>query len=365
MLASEYRPVPGSRPTAWVLAAPGAGDNGQLRTLVEVVGADARWIDQVDPVSRVLRDRLIGLRARAVSSDKRVTFAPPWPDLVLIAGGRSVIDALRIRNASGGKSRIVCLGRPWAPLHWFDLIITTPQYRLPAASNLVTLDLPLNLPPPVTDDALAFWELKFERLPRPILGAVLGGDSGSYRFDAACAERIAKMVNELARRAGGSAVLVASPRTPSDALRRIEQGMDVPARVYGWEPQAPNPYGSLLRLADALLVTNDSASMLAEACYTGKPVALACLRERPRSRLNRKFRPSMPALRHLTERLTARGLWVPARDMPALHRRAAAAGWLTDPDSLLSEPENTRAPEQPFARIRERVFAVLERSGRS
>jgi len=361
MLASEYRPVPGSRPTAWVLAAPGAGDNGQLRTLVEVLGAEARWIDQVDSVPRVLRDRLTGRQARDVPSEKRASYAPPWPDLVLIAGGRSVIDAVRIRNASGGSSRIVCLGRPWAPLDWFDLIITTPQYRLPASSNLVTLDLPLNLPPTLTDDALAYWEPKFDGLPRPILGGVLGGDSGSYRFDAASAERIVQTVNELAGRAGGSAVLVASPRTPSAAIRQIEQGIDVPARVYDWKPQAPNPYGSLLRLADALLVTDDSASMLAEACYTGKPVALAYLRERPGSRLNRKFRPSMPALMHLTERLTARGLWIPARDMPALHRRAAASGWLTDPDSLLSGPRQTRAPEQPFARIRERVFALLER----
>ena len=54
--------------TAWVLAAPGAGDNRQLETLVEVLGADARWIDQVDPISTVLRDRLVGLRAQTLAA---------------------------------------------------------------------------------------------------------------------------------------------------------------------------------------------------------------------------------------------------------------------------------------------------------
>lgn len=356
----EPRPKPGSRPTAWVLAAPGAGDNGQLRTLVDLLNADARWIDQVDPVSRVLRDRLTGFRARAVPADKRAVYAPPWPDLVLIAGGRAVIDARRIQHASGGKSRVVCLGRPWAPMGWFDLIITTPQYCLPAADNLITLDLPLNQAPPSAEDDFAYWQREFASLPAPMLGVLLGGDSGSYSFDLASADRIVNMVNELAGRAGGSAVLIGSPRTPSAAIGRIRQGIDVPARVQAWQPQAPNPYAALLKLADALLVTGDSASMLAEACDTEKPVALCDLRERPRSRLNRTFRDAMPALTRATQALTARGLWVPARDMSELHRRAAASGLLTDSTRLLTTGARISAPVvRPLNEVRDRVRALL------
>ena len=117
-----------------------------------------------------------------------------------------------------------------------------------------------------------------------MLGVLLGGDSGSYRFDAASAERIAKSINELAVRAGGSAVVVGSPRTPAAALEAIKKRLDVPGQVHRWAPQAPNPYGALLRLADALLVTGDSASMLAEACRAGKPVAMIDLDERARVR---------------------------------------------------------------------------------
>jgi len=360
----ERRPEPGARPTAWVLAAPGAGDNGQLRALVDVLDADARWINQVDPVGRVLLDRLIGFRARRVPSDKRATYAPPWPDLVLIAGGRAVIDATRIRHASGGKSRLVCLGRPWAPLAWFDLVITTPQYRLPAADNIITLDLPLNFPPAVAEHDLARWRRQFDGLPRPMLGVLLGGDSGSYRFDMASAERIAKSINELAAAAGGSAVVVGSPRTPAAPLEAIKKRLNVPGQVHSWAPQAPNPYAALLRLADALLVTGDSASMLAEACHSGKPVAMAHLDERMRSRLSRTLRTLAPASSRTTEALTDRGLWVPARDMPALHRRAGESGQLTDAAALLDGAGEGSAVEQPLDRIRERVFALVARERR-
>ena len=362
---SECREVAGPCPTAWVLAAPGAGDNRQLETLVEVLGADARWIGQIDPISTVLRDRLVGLRARTLPQSKRERYAPPWPDLVLIAGGRGVIDARRIRHASGGKSRVVCLGRPWAPLDWFDLVITTPQYRLPAGDNVITLDLPLNLPPAVGEEDLAWWRGEFDALPRPMLGVLLGGDSGSYRFDAASAERIAKSINELVMRAGGSAVVVGSPRTPTAALGAIEKRLDVPGQVHRWAPQAANPYGALLRLADALLVTGDSASMLAEACRAGKPVALIDLRERARARLNRRFRAITPALARARQSLTSRGLWIPSRDMPALHRRAAESGWLTDPAVLLDGFGQGSAPAQPLDALRERVLALLAGECRS
>jgi len=358
---SQRRPEPGSRPTAWVLAAPGAGDNRQLETLVDVLEADARWIRQIDSVATVLRDRLTGFRARTLPGSKRERYTPPWPDLVLIAGGRSVIDARRIRRASGGKSRVVCLGRPWAPLAWFDLVITTPQYRLPAAGNVMTLDLPLNLPPRVSEDVLVQWQATFEDLPRPMLGVLLGGDSGSYRFDAVSAERLARCINEILDRRGGGAVVVGSPRTPQTAMEFLARRLDARSRIYPWGPEAPNPYASVLQMADALLVTGDSASMLAEACHAGKPVALTDLSARARSRLNGRLRAITPGLARVTQALTARGLWIPARDMPVLHQRAAESGRLVEPAALLSRPRPTSTPEQDFGKVRERVFAMLAR----
>jgi len=361
MPESDRRPALECRPTAWVLAAPGAGDNGQLRALVELLDADARWVDQVDPVSRVLRDRLAGFPALGIPGPKKALYAPPWPDLVLIAGGRAVIDARRIRHASGGRSRVVCLGRPWAPLHWFDLVVTTPQYRLPEVENVLTLDLPLNLPPRAPDDVLTHWRDELKCLPRPLLGVLLGGDSGSYRFDSGTAGELARSVNRLCAESGGSAVLIGSPRTPQKALENLKEGLERPARIHEWQPQAPNPYAAVVQLADALLVTGDSASMLAEACHTGKPVGVFDLRERARSRLNRRVRTMTPMLASALAKLTVRGMWVPARDMSQLHRRAVVSGRLTDPADLLSAASRGGGPGESLCEVRDRVLDLLDR----
>jgi mitochondrial fission protein ELM1 len=62
-------------------------------------------------------------------------FGPPWPDLLISAGVRNEPVARWIRQASGGHTRIVFLGRVWAPAPAFDLVVVTPQYRFPAAAS--------------------------------------------------------------------------------------------------------------------------------------------------------------------------------------------------------------------------------------
>jgi mitochondrial fission protein ELM1 len=50
---------------------------------------------------------------------------------------------------------------------------------------------------------------------------------------------------------------------------------DLPAVV--WDGQGANPYFGYLGLADAIVVTSDSVSMVSEACATGKPVYVYAL----------------------------------------------------------------------------------------
>jgi mitochondrial fission protein ELM1 len=42
--------------------------------------------------------------------------------------------------------------------------------------------------------------------------------------------------------------------------------------LFFWESGEVNPYLGLLALADAIVVTSDSVSMVSEACATGRPV---------------------------------------------------------------------------------------------
>ncbi len=336
---SEAEKISSASPSIWVLASPGAGDNAQLRTLAGMLSPDAGWHSRVDPISRVIAGRLGRVRC-ARAEDRWLDaghYSPPWPDLILLAGGRHAINAYRIRAASGGRSRIVCLGRPWAPLDWFDLVVTTPQYRLPDGPNVLTLDLPLNAPPGESAQARAYWQPELDRLPGPVLGLLLGGSSGSFRLTRRCERRIADRVGEIASARGAGVAVVDSPRSPAGLAERVGARLDVPVCVCtAAGDAAPNPYAVVIRAADALIVTEDSVSMIADSIHSGKPTAVLDLQPRVHSRISRGIRRTMPALDRLGRGLVRRGWWCPPRDVRALRNRLLAAGLISESADVLT-----------------------------
>ncbi len=339
---------PSNLPSCWVLAAPGAGDQRQLLTLAGQLCGGARGFEDIDGIATVLADRVSGAARRPLSGDKAGRYAPPWPDLVLIAGGRSVVDARRIRKASGHRSRIVAIGRPWAAYAPLDLIVTTPQYRLPSAGNVVEIPLPLNAPPPVSADARERLRAALARVEAPTVGVLLGGNSGSFRFGPRAIERISGRLTDFVDASGA----------PAGALDALRERLGDKVTLLPWAPDAVNPYPAVLADCDALAVTGDSASMLAEACLSGKPVAVLPLHPRRRSVAARAVGALVPE--STRNALTRRGLWLPARDLPRLHAVAASHGWVRSLDRLLDRPvETPPSLETLLAPVRERIEALL------
>lgn len=315
----------------WVLHATGLGANRQLTNLAAALGGTYTVKHTLDSPQRAFRDRLIGSR-RNIPAAKAQDLRPPWPDLLLFGGGRSWLDAVRVRAASGGRSKIVCIGRPGAPLDSVDLTLTTPQYGLPSHPRVLHLDLPLNF---VDTQRLArareSWEDVFHSLPRPWIGVLLGGDSGSYHLSRDAARRLGRGVAERCRHHAGAALITTSPRTRPEVLDTVLAELaqrDVPNFHYRFLPEdTANPLVGIIALADAFVVTADSASMLAETCSTGRPVAAFEPPMRWRARLMARswMPPWPPVLRRrwdaFRERQTARGLWFPARRMEHIHRK--------------------------------------------
>ena len=113
----------------WVLLGNRHGDNRQLLAIADALGRPYRAVHlRFGPGARLAPARWFAHRLTWRSDPP---LAPPWPRAVLAAGRKSVPAALWIRRASGGQTRLVHVNRPWAPLAWFDLVVTTPQYALP------------------------------------------------------------------------------------------------------------------------------------------------------------------------------------------------------------------------------------------
>ena len=358
--ASRPASVPRQQPVVWVVTGYRAGERAQVLALAEALG----WpfdIKEMDYRRFEFRTSLFrGSDLRGIRLARSSPLEPPWPDLVISAGMRNEPVCRWIRDQSGGRTRIVHIGRPWAAPERFDLVVTTPQYRLPGRPNVLQNTTTLHRVTPERLQAEArVWQPRFDTLPRPYIAVIVGGNSGPYTFGPRAARRLAREAGDMARLAGGSLLVTTSSRTPFQAARALSEAIDVPMHFYRWRPDDQNnPYYGYLALADAFIVTADSVSMLTEACATGKPVYMF---DPGVGRLSMRGAPDVAGegndfrLSALLYRWLMR--WGPkrlSRDLTLVHRRLVEDGhavWLGEPFPD-HEPPPLRDMERAVARVR-------------
>lgn len=314
----------------WVLMGKWHGDNQQLLAIAEAMHLPFRTIKQRFGLAAKIPAPLRG--ASHVGWRTEEPLGPPWPRIVLAAGGTSVPTARWIQRQSGGYTKLVHANRPWAPLSWFDLVVTTPQYALPARPNVLSNLMPF-LPPPADASPERWLPATDTAMPRPWTAVLIGGVSRPYVYSDDAARSLAAMVNQRVRDTGGSAWLLDSPRTPKNIMPILASTVDVPSRAVHWRGEGQKIYRALLASADRFIVTEDSASMTTEALLSDKPVSLFELPVEPD--WSRRF---ASAWREAAERepgsFTARlfesvvdfGLLTTVRDVRLMHRALERAG---------------------------------------
>lgn len=255
----------------WALLGEKIGDNNQLLALAEGLKLPFETRAMRYNLARAVPPRFLGATLATLTRKAKRGLQPPWPDLVLAIGRRSVPVARFIRKASGGRTKLVLVGHPRVDPEHFDLVITTHQYPVPRRGNVTVLPMAmsrLRRPGPAIADEAAF----LAALPRPHLLLALGGPTKYWELGAEAVESSARALVTRAEAAGGSLIAIGSRRTPApvlDAVRRVIGGSHHKL-VEGASPGFP----LLMADADELFVTADSVSMLSEAIQTGKPVGM-------------------------------------------------------------------------------------------
>lgn len=346
----------------WVIAGYRAGEQSQLIALADALRLPYE-LKTLSYRSLEFRSNIFrGSDLRGIRPAQSTPLQPPWPDLLLEAGMRNEPVGRWIRDRSGGRTKIVHVGRPWADPERFDLVITTPQYRLPQRSNVLHNMLTMHsVNASKLAAAAAQWQPTFASLPRPLIAIIVGGHSGPYTFGAHAATRLAKQVSQLAQARGGSLLLTSSARTSPAALQALDAGTAaVPRHFYRWrEADEQNPYFAYLALADELIVTADSISMLTEACATGKPVYMFDPGVGPQA-MRRDAAAVDGANDFDVSTFCYRGLirWGPrrlSRDITLVHDRLLAAGnvvWLGD-EFPSAAPPRLRDIERAVERVQQ------------
>jgi mitochondrial fission protein ELM1 len=346
-------------PRVWALLGQKPGDNGQVLALAEAVGWPFETRRLAFRASELLTNRLLGVTLLGLDRSRSDPLRPPWPELIITTGRRNEPVARWIQREAGGREhcRLVHVGRPWAPVEVFDLIVTTPQYALPQHPRILHTEAPMHrVTPSALAAAAARWRDALAATPTPRIAVLLGGHVGPWTFTAAKGRLLGDQVDAMARELHGSLLVSTSVRTPAAVIDAFVGALTVPHTLYRWGVGDPdNPYLGYLALADRIVVTSDSMSMLTEATATGRPVFVFDLADRPGERpLTRRA-----LLFHLGRALGPRQL---RRDVSAIHRLHLEAGRAV----ALGRPWPTDASPRPLADAQtaaDRVHALFAGRG--
>ncbi|MFK7974697.1 MAG: mitochondrial fission ELM1 family protein [Halioglobus sp.] len=331
-------------PTTWVILSDKRGDNGQVDTIVEAlpwpvehksVYMQPQWV-LGKPKYRPSLDHL--------DLEKSDPIEGPWPDLIITIGRRPSMVALWIREQSGGKTKIVLVGKPSGYMMDFALVIASAENQLPPMHNFVPTTLPLmRISAEDVAAEAATWQDRFAPLKKPLIAMLIGGQTNPFVMNREVAKGLIDTANWVVDELGGTPYVTTSRRTTPEVVEALQNGLPDEAIFYQWSAEATeNPYRALLGSADGFVVTADSVSMMVEVIYLQKPLAifplpggaLGSIDQLRRSLAHWLFNPKLDTAADRLRHRVARGVYYvdvfkvlcATRDFRAFHRLLVERG---------------------------------------
>lgn len=354
-------------PRIWRVLGDKKGDNSQVDVIAEALEQTRGWtsdLRHLEMLPKYVKGKpRVAPTLHHIDRARSDPLEPPWPDLILTRGRRPSNVALWIKRQSGGRTRIVLLGKPagWLShyMSQFDLVITSSETLPPPFDNVMQIDLPLmQIAADRLEAGRVEWQDTLAPLPRPLVAFLIGGPTSPYVYNAEAETRLRTRIAKVWAE-GGTPYLVGSRRTPPGFLDRLQDGFPDSLRVFDWaHPEGENPYTGLLALGDRFVVTGDSISMQVEVARLGKPLEILPLPfgwlgrlDDARRRLAAwMFQPARDDHTFETARLAmARGLYhlrlmQQTRHFPRFHQILIDRGLA----SWAGDAEADTAPDQPI-----------------
>ena len=266
---------------AWILTDGKAGDEVQCLGVAEAMGLRCE-IRKVSPRRFWAALMPLGpIDPRDGVQNSASSIAPPFPDIAIASGRRSIAYLRAVKKASDGRTFTVYLKDPrFIKIPVFgskaaDFIWAPDHDRISGANVMTTLTSPHRLHADVLEKAKRCPDERLLQLPHPRIALLLGGNSKVHRFSKSSITRLVDVLSAVLAAKPGEApysiMATTSRRTPPELAAAIKAVTQRSAGFF-WDGSGPNPLVSMLALADHIIVTADSVNMVGEALATGKPV---------------------------------------------------------------------------------------------
>jgi mitochondrial fission protein ELM1 len=188
----------------------------------------------------------------------------PFPDMIIASGRKAVPVALQFKNTF----KVFIQDPKINPRH-FDLVAAPYHDELSGDNVIVTVAAPNRVTPALLSEAKHKFD--FSYLPDKKIAIMIGGNSKSHTMNNNFAHALFEQLMPYIRSNEYGIMMTVSRRTPENTYNDLKGLFDFP-NIYFWNGEGDNPYHAFLAYADFVLVTEDSTSMLSDACTSGKTV---------------------------------------------------------------------------------------------
>lgn len=283
----------------WCISKGMAGMNSQTAGLAHAVGYKSQETANEGSAAYEFVNTRMGfpwncLPVELVPKSSRVLTQPkllersPHPRLVVSCGRHGIVPALYLKKKLGRKVFTVHIQDPKCDTSGFDMVLIPKHDPTRGANVYLTMGALHKVTPERLEIARHTPEAAQLVDPsRPLVSVLLGGKNGYYSFSQTDIDHLFQKLNRLVDECGVRLAVLTSNRTPAEVCTRLVH--EFGDQHFIWNGQGVNPYFEALALADYIVVTGDSVSMVTEATATGRPVFVEHLTERRAARRFRRF----------------------------------------------------------------------------
>jgi mitochondrial fission protein ELM1 len=209
-------------------------------------------------------------------------------DIIISCGRKSVIPSIHLKNSSNKKIFNIHIQDPKVDLKHFDFIVA-PEHDAMKGQNVISTRGAIHyLTENEINENKDYLNSFIKKDERKIWTLILGGPTKYYDYSSKNINNIFKKINELSKIHNFQLVVIPSMRTPINITHYAKEYfgedhtviMDVDKKAYL----------SALAIAQNIIVTCDSSSMISEAALTGKPIYIASILPKKKDKRFQRFR---------------------------------------------------------------------------
>ncbi len=205
-------------------------------------------------------------------------------DIVISCGRKSVIPSVYLKNKFRNKIMNIHIQDPKVSLDNFDFIVAPEHDGLQGKNVLTSKGAIHYLTNNQLDENESYLKSRADN-QKKIVAFIIGGPTKYYNYDDKIIDEIFLKIKKNFLEKNYQAIIIPSMRTPKKIIEKAQNYFDKnQIIVLDVDKKA---YLSALKLADHIVVTCDSTSMISEAAITGKPIYVA---QMPSIKSNQRFK---------------------------------------------------------------------------